>query len=92
MGQDPFLAYVAATLFALGLFDSSFEFPDKSMSGNGDVTPELLRPLPLGRPIRLFDSAAGSLDGARIDILDWSEGSCGRALEASALLRSGRDE
>jgi hypothetical protein len=60
------------------------------MSGNGDIPPELLRPPPLGRPIRLFDNAEGNLDGARIMILDWSEGSCGRALIPS-LLRSIRE-
>lgn len=61
------------------------------MSGNGDTPAELLRPPPFGRPIRLFDSAAGNLEGARIVVLDWSDGSCGRALTAS-LLRSSREE
>jgi len=82
VNQYPFLAYEAVALPALGRLDSSFEFPDISMSGKGDTPPESLRPPALGRPIRLFDSAAGNLD-ARIVILDCSEGSCGRALRPS---------
>jgi len=55
---------------ALGRAGPSFKFPEISVSGSGEVAPELLRPPPLGRPIRLFDSiddaAAGSLEGGRI--------------------------
>jgi hypothetical protein len=62
------------------------------MSGNGDTPPELLRAL--GRPIRLFDIAveedADNLDGGRMVIFDWREGSLGRALRL--LVRSSREE
>lgn len=84
------MPYVAVALPALGLL----EFEDVSVSGCGEVAPELLRPPPLGLPIRLFDSieaAAGNLDGGRIVIFEWSEGSCGRVLRPS-VLRSSRAE
>lgn len=79
---------------ALGRASPSLEFPDASVSGSGEVAPELLRPPPLGRPIRLFDSidaAAGNLDGGRIVTFEWSEGSCGRVFRAP-VLRSSREE
>jgi hypothetical protein len=90
LNQYPFLPRVAVALPALGLF----EFEDVSVSGSGEVAPELLRPPPLGRPIRLFDSieaAAGNLDGGRIVIFEWSEGICGRVFRPS-VLRSSLEE
>jgi hypothetical protein len=81
---------------AFGRADPSCEFSG-SMLGDGEVAPELLRPPPLGRPIRLFDNIedadAGSLEGGRIVTFECSEGegSCGRVLSPS-LLRSSLEE
>jgi hypothetical protein len=57
------------------LIYSTSHCSETSLSGKGDTPTELFRPLPPGRPIRLFDSEAdetdaGSLDGGRIAMLD----------------------